>query len=81
MRNLVIFGAQGYALGTFKAIKTVSPDKNVLCFLVSRVGGLNPETLGGLPVKELDEFSGSLSDVEKNQTEILIATPEISSRR
>ncbi|MBR1815109.1 MAG: DUF4422 domain-containing protein [Lachnospiraceae bacterium] len=76
MNNIVIFGAQGYALGTFKAIKTVYPDKNILCFLVSKVGGLNPDTLGGLPVRELDEFSGSLSDIEKNQTEIIIATPE-----
>lgn len=76
MNNLVIFGAQGYALGTFKAIKTVYSDKTVLCFLVSKVGGLNPKTLGGLTVREIDEFSGSLSDVEKKQTEILIATPE-----
>ena len=76
MRNLVIFGAQGYALGTYNAIKTVYPDKNVLCFLVSKVGGLNPENLGGLTVRELDEFSATLSDDEEKSIDIIIATPE-----
>ena len=76
MNNLVIFGAQGYALGTCKAIKTVYPDKNISCFLVSKVGGLNPEVLDGISVRELASFSDSLSDEEKNNTEIIIATPE-----
>ena len=76
MDKLIIFGAQGYALGTYKAIKTVYPDKEVLCFLVSKVGGFNPETLEGLPVRELAPFADSLSDEEKKETEIIIATPE-----
>ena len=75
-KKKVIFGAQGYALGTYKAIKTVYPDKHVLCFLVSKVGGLNPNTLAGLPVRELDEFSASLSGDEEKNVEIIIATPE-----
>ncbi|MBO6113881.1 MAG: DUF4422 domain-containing protein [Lachnospiraceae bacterium] len=76
MNNIVIFGAQGYALGTCKAIKTAYPDKHISCFLVSKVGGLNPEMLDGIPVRELASFSDSLSDEEKNNTEIIIATPE-----
>ncbi|MBQ9277263.1 MAG: DUF4422 domain-containing protein [Lachnospiraceae bacterium] len=76
MNNLVIFGAQGYALGTCKAIKTVYPDKHISCFLVSKVGGLNAEVLDGISVRELEPFSKSLSDEEKNKIEIIIATPE-----
>ncbi len=76
MNNLVIFGAQGYALGTCKAIKTVYPDKHISCFLVSKVGGLNPEVLDGISVRELASFSDSLSEEEKNNAEIIIATPE-----
>ena len=38
MNNIVIFGAEGYALGICKAIKTVYPDKHILCFLVFKVG-------------------------------------------
>ena len=76
MDKMIIFGAQGYALGTYKAIKTVYPDKEILCFLVSKVGGLDPESLEGLPVRELAPFSALLSDEEKKETEIIIATPE-----
>ncbi|MBQ9609455.1 MAG: DUF4422 domain-containing protein [Lachnospiraceae bacterium] len=76
MDSIIIFGAQGYALGTYEAIKTVYPEKNISCFLVSKVGGLNPDILAGLPVRELDEFSGELSDSDKNSIDIIIATPE-----
>ena len=76
MDKLIIFGAQGYALGTYKAIKAVYPNKEIRCFLVSKVGGLDPETLEGLPVREIAPFAASLSDKEKKETEIIIATPE-----
>ncbi len=76
MDKIIIFGAQGYALGTYKAIKTVYPNKEIICFLVSKVGGLDPESLEGLPVRELAPFSALLSDEEKKETEIIIATPE-----
>lgn len=76
MEKIIIFGAQGYALGTCKAIKTVYPEKEIICFLVSKVGGIDPEILDGLPVRELEPFSKELSDSDKRDIEIIIATPE-----
>lgn len=73
--DLVIFGAQGIALGAYKAIHNITPLKNVLCFLVTEQGE-NAESLSGLPVMELDAFSRELSTEEKENIEILIATPE-----
>lgn len=73
--NIVIYGAQGVALGAYKAIKTVFPDRNVLCFLVTKMGK-NAPVLGGLPVKELAEFVFGMTQEEKDKTEVLIATPE-----
>lgn len=73
--NLVIYGAQAIALGTYKAIKLLYPDRSVGCFLVSSLKG-NPAVLGGLSVQEIAEYAGRLSSEEKADTEVLIATPE-----
>ena len=73
--NLVIYGAQAIALGAYKAIKLLYPERSVGCFLVSSVKG-NPAVLGGLPVREISEYAGQLSSEEKADTEVLIATPE-----
>ena len=73
--NLIIFGAQGYALGAYRAISTLYPERSVLCFMVSKMGN-NAPVLGGIPVKEIDEVSGSMREEDKSNTEILIATPE-----
>lgn len=73
--NLVIYGAQAIALGTCKALKTLYPKRPVSCFLVTSMEG-NASVLEGLPVLEITEFAGRLSPEEKNNTEILIATPE-----
>lgn len=75
MMNIVIFGAQGIALGIYQAFSNLFPEREVRCFLVSQMGN-NPYILKGIPVKELSEFARSLSQEEKNQIEILIATPE-----
>lgn len=72
---MAFYGAQGYALGAYEALKTLYPRRAVLCFLVTEMGG-NPQTLGGIPVKEIALFSEELSDDEKQDVEILIATPE-----
>ena len=73
--TLLIFGAQGYALGTYSAITTLYPNRNIPCFIVSAIGN-NATTLGGIPVKEIAEVSGSMTAAEKMNTSILIATPE-----
>ncbi len=73
--NLVIFGAQAIALGTYKAIKKLYPEQKVLCFLVSKLG-MNASVLDGLAVKEVDLFVAGLSPLERETIEVLIATPE-----
>ena len=73
--NLAIYGAQGYALGAYKAVKTLYPRREISCFLVTRMDG-NPQILGGIPVKTLAAYAGELSGEEKRQVEILIATPD-----
>lgn len=73
--DLVIFGAQAIALGTYKALRKQHPEKNVLCFLVSKMG-MNSSALDGLAVKEVDLFAAGLSLSEKENIEVLIATPE-----
>lgn len=73
--EIVIYGAQGIALSAYEAIKNIYPKRNVKCFLVT-VRDINPERLSDLPVLELKDFVKNLTTEEKNDTEILIATPE-----
>lgn len=73
--DLAIYGAQGYALGAYKAIKTLYPKREITCFLVTRMDG-NPSALDGIPVKTLAAYAGELSGEEKGQVEILIAAPD-----
>ncbi|MBR3306719.1 MAG: DUF4422 domain-containing protein, partial [Lachnospiraceae bacterium] len=73
--KLVIYGAQGYALATYEALRTIYPKREVMCFLVSERGN-NAHELGGLPVREIAEFSDGLTEADKNDVEILIATPD-----
>lgn len=75
MMTLVIYGAQAIALGAYKAMKEVFPDQDILCFLVSEMGA-NASVLGGKPVRELKEFASALSLEEKEEIQVLIATPE-----
>lgn len=76
--EIVIFGAQGIALGAYRAIKQVYPQKEIPCFVVSR-RGMNAEALDGVPVLELEVYLNMISTGSGNftyDTEILIATPE-----
>ena len=73
--NLAIFGAQGYALGAYEALKALYPKRVVPCFLVSAMGN-NASILGSIPVKELSSFSDGMSTEEKQNVQVLIATPE-----
>lgn len=73
--RLVIYGAQGVALGAYKAIKTVFPNKEVECFLVTSMGN-NAPVLGGIPVRGLADFVSGMTQEEKDNVEVLIGTPE-----
>ena len=73
--DLVIYGAQGYALGAYKAIKTLYPKRKIFCFLVTCMDGNTP-VLSGIPVKTLSAYAGELSVEEKANIEVLIATPD-----
>ena len=71
-----IFGAQGYATGTYLAIKELYPDQEVICFLVSE-RGINAESIDGIPVRILSEFVTSQSkELDLGEIEVLIATPD-----
>ena len=69
--NLLIFGAQGYALGVYQAIKTLYPKRTIPCFLVSECG-YNAKMLSSIPVRQIS----SMGEAEKRDTQVLIATPE-----
>lgn len=73
--KLVIYGAQGIAYGVYKAIKTLHPEIMIECFLVTSIGN-NASILGGIPVRELNEFVAEKTDEEKKNIEVLISTPE-----
>ena len=73
--KLAIFGAQGYAMSAYEAIKTLLPKQEIVCFLVSKMD-YNAGILGNIPVKEVIAFSEELTFEEKKYIEILIATPE-----
>lgn len=73
--EMAIYGAQGIALGAYEAIHSIHPERKFRCFLVSQQG-INAEKLFGIPVLELLSFASALSQKEKLNIEILIATPE-----
>lgn len=73
--DMVIYGAQAIALGAYDAIHHLYPGRMICCFLVTE-RSTNPRELSGLPVRELHEFASGLSWEEKENTVVLIATPE-----
>ena len=73
--NFAIYGAQGIALGTYHAIRKLFPEAQQLCFLVTERGS-NPESIFGMPVKELEDFAAGYRQEEKDKIRIFIATPE-----
>lgn len=74
--KLVIYGAQAIALGAYEAIRHLYPERSVSCFLVTERGQQNPDFLSGIPVLEIVSFSAQVSESEKKEIEVLIATPE-----
>lgn len=75
VKNIVIYGAQGIALGTYRAIKKLYKDCAIDCFVVTKMDG-NQSQLAGLPVKQIDQFSKLLSEEERKKIKVLIATPD-----
>lgn len=73
--NLAIYGARAIALGACEAIHNIYPQRKITCFIVTK-REINTEVLAGIPVLELGLYAASLSETEKRNTEILIATPE-----
>lgn len=73
--RVVIYGAQGIALGAYNAIKLLHPEKKIACFLVTE-RGINSATLGGIPVIELSEYIKDKTEEEKANVTVLICTPE-----
>ena len=58
--DIVIYGAQGYALGTYEAIRELWSADKVMCFCVTEMG-LNNPVLAGLPVVEINELDSNMS--------------------
>lgn len=73
--DMIIYGAQGIALGACEAIHNLCPERRIRCFLVTEQGN-NAKHLSGLPVLELGTFAKTLSAEDRRTVEILIATPE-----
>lgn len=73
--KIAIFGAQAIALGTYKAIKCLYPQVSINCFIVSNIGD-NPSSLEGVSVYEIDEYVSLITEKEKKEVQIIIATPE-----
>lgn len=73
--KLVIFGAQGHALGAYIAIKALYPKRVIPYFMVSVLGN-NASFLGNIPVREIASVSDEMNRDEKDSLEIIIATPE-----
>lgn len=73
MRKLAIFGAKSIALGTCLAVRELYKEFTIIGFLVSSREG-NPDTLAGLPVYELADFT-------QKDVCVLVATPEDVQRQ
>lgn len=73
--KLAFYGAKSLALGMYRAIKHLYPECTVVGFLVSSLKDNSP-SLAGLPVMELACYSKCLSDNERKDLHILVATPE-----
>ncbi len=73
--RLVVYGAQGMALGAYRAVKELFPDQEILCFLVSEMGA-NASIIEGVPVMELNGFLKKVTQDERKDIQVLIGTPE-----
>lgn len=73
--DIIIFGAQGIALGICKALQKLNNRGRIIGVAVTRKA-YNPSTLNGLPVVELNDLRYRLVVADWESVEFLIATPE-----
>lgn len=73
--DIIIFGAQAIATSAYEAIQRLHQNRKVLYFLVSERGD-NPKSIHNVPVVELNQLSQKLNREEKENIEVIIATPE-----
>lgn len=73
--KLAIFGAQGYALGVYEAMRILYSDREISFFVVSKMGN-NAKNLVGIPVREIASVAAEMTSEEKKDLEVLIGTPE-----
>lgn len=73
--KIIIYGAQAIALGTYRSIKEVFPEQNIECFLVTEEKN-NSSILNGVPVYTLSDFVSGMTQKDKDNIQVLIATPE-----
>lgn len=71
-----IFGAKSVAIDTYRALRELQQEVQVLGFLVSSLED-NPQELDGLPVREIAEVSSGLCKEEKEEICVYVAVPEI----
>ncbi|MCR4617770.1 MAG: DUF4422 domain-containing protein [Lachnospiraceae bacterium] len=71
----IIFGAQGYAIGAYEAIKALYSKWNIVCFMVSKMT-YNPDYIRGIPVLELTNVIKMCDYVNKKDIDVIIATPD-----
>lgn len=76
MSKYAIYGAHEIALATYKAYKILEPSTEIVCFMVTDLGD-NAPSVRGIPVRELREIASKLSDSEKNELRVLIATQAV----
>lgn len=74
-KRIVIFGAQSFARGIGNALRELYSDFPIERFLVTSLVG-NPTTVLGIPVSEIAVFSAGLTEEEKGEIVLLVATPE-----
>lgn len=71
----MIYGAQGAAIATYKALISNNLSIDILGFLVTNLEK-NPQTIKGLPVYELAVYANKLTSIEKENLQIWIATSD-----
>lgn len=71
-----IFGAKSVAIDTYRALRELQPEVQVIGFLVSSLEN-NPKELDGLPVQEIAEVSSEFCAKEKKELCVYVAVPEI----
>lgn len=73
--NVYIYGAKAIAVGLYMALSKLDDSRIIKGFVVTDPV-VNPSDICGIPVRSLCETSELLSDEEKREVEVYIATPD-----